>query len=94
MVAVRMRDRHPTVWEIATVRRLERLTHADDRSGQPTEAVVTSQPFAAEVDNISLVGVDLRRVPFRCWAPADDIRLLPVPSDEEQEARWAWEVAC
>ncbi|NBV24918.1 MAG: hypothetical protein EBS05_23735 [Proteobacteria bacterium] len=84
LVAVHVPHGHPT-WTLATVHRLERTTHADDRTGQPTEAVVLTQPFIADVAYTAPSGTS-----ERCWVSASDLCVLGHPTDEELDAQWAW----
>ena len=81
--------RHSDIVEqrLAVVRQLERLSGPNDLIGVRTDAVAVSQPFVVQIENVS----NTIRAPFLLWSYGADVRPYGPASDEELEARQAWE---
>lgn len=77
-----------TEWRLGIVRQLERLTDPADRRGVQTTHVGPSQPFVAQIDSYP----DATRTPFSAWFSGADVQPYALlPTDEELDARRAWE---
>lgn len=88
LVLAAFRHRFHTEWRLGIVRELEQLTDSTDRRGVSVTNVSLLKPFVAKIDGYP----DTTRTPFSAWFYEADVQpYVPLLTDEELEARQAWE---